>query len=83
MPRYTVERPRDFGTVLAVRREEMGLSQEALAEQLGFARSYLSELESGKATLQLGRLFRALRALGVEVEVAWVSENEPGSDHRG
>lgn len=83
MPRYTVERPRDFGAVLAARREETGVSQEVLADQLGFARSYLSELEAGKATLQLGRLFRALHALGVEVEVSWTDPAHTEDDRHG
>jgi HTH-type transcriptional regulator / antitoxin HipB len=71
MPRYEVERPRDLGAVVAGLREERGISQEAFAEQLGFSRSYLSALESGRSTLQLTRLFRALNALGVRVEVSF------------
>lgn len=78
MPRYIVDRPRDFGDILAGRREEMSISQEDLAERLGIARSYLSELESGKSTLQLGRLFRALHVLGVDIEVSWESGGADG-----
>lgn len=80
MPRYVVDRPRDLGTVLAARREALGISQEDLSEQLGFARSYLSELESGKSTLQLARLFRALHTLGVDVEVSWIKDATTGDD---
>ena len=81
MPRYRVERPGDFGALLAGLREEAGLSQEAFADQLGFARSYLSELESGKSTVQLVRLFRALHALGADVEVSWTAQTHGGEDH--
>lgn len=80
MPRHTVDRPRDFGDLIAGLREERGMSQESLAERLGFARSYLSELESGKTTVQLARLFRALHALGVRVEVSWDAGRGTGSD---
>lgn len=71
MPRYTVERPHDFGDLIAGMREEQGVTQDELADRLGFSRSYLSELESGKSTVQLARLFRTLHALGVNVEVSW------------
>lgn len=48
-------------------RRERGLSQEAFAELLGVSRPYLSELESGKGTIQLRRLIRALNAVGVDL----------------
>lgn len=81
MPRHTVERPHDFGDLIAGIREARGQSQESLADQLGFSRSYLSELESGKSTVQLARLFRTLRALGVEMEASWTDPSEtPGAD---
>ena len=83
MPRYEVARPRDFGDLIAERREELGVSQEALAERLGFARSYLSELESGKTTVQLTRLFRTLRALGVSIEVSWTAGARTSVDEDG
>ena len=81
MPRYRVDRPGDFGALLAGLREEAGISQEVLAEQLGFARSYLSEMEAGKSTVQLARLFRALHALGVDVEVSWSGPGRSEDDH--
>lgn len=57
------------------------MSQESLADRIGVARSYLSELESGKTTLQLVRLFRVLKELGVSVEVSWSAEEDTaGSD---
>lgn len=83
MPRHTVERPHDLGDLVAGLREERGITQDALARQLGFSRSYLSELESGKSTVQLARLFRTLRALGVSVEVSWGSGSEAGEEDDG
>jgi HTH-type transcriptional regulator / antitoxin HipB len=80
MPRYEIERPRDLGSLIAMTREERGISQEELAEQLGFSRSYLSELESGRSTLQLARIFRALHALDATVEVVVMNPPRGTSD---
>lgn len=55
-------------------RTEAGLTQAQLAERAGIQRSYLSELESGKETEQVRRLFRVLRQLGVRMmldKVEW------------
>ncbi len=43
------------------------MTQAHLAEKAGLQRSYLSELESGKETEQVKRLFRVLRELGVRM----------------
>ena len=46
---------------------EAGLTQAQLADKAGIGRSYLSELESGKETQQVKRLFGVLRQLGVRM----------------
>jgi transcriptional regulator with XRE-family HTH domain len=48
-------------------RTAAGLTQAELAEMTGIQRSYLSELESGKETEQLKRIFRVLRTLGIRM----------------
>ena len=48
-------------------RTEAGLTQAQLAEKAGIQRSYLSEMESGKETEQVKRLFGVLRQLGVRM----------------
>jgi len=67
---WRVRTPDDLGRAIAGARRERGLSQGELADQLGFKRSYLSELETGGgATIALERTLRALRRLGAEVTV--------------
>jgi transcriptional regulator with XRE-family HTH domain len=67
---WRIRTPDDLGRAIAGARRERGLSQGALAEELGFKRSYLSELETGGgATIALERSLRALRRLGAEVTV--------------
>lgn len=41
---------RDFGAQVRVRREEEGWTQEKLADMVGISRTYLSQIEQGRAT---------------------------------
>lgn len=67
---WRIRTPADLGRAIAGARRERGLSQGALADELGFKRSYLSELETGsEATIALERSLRTLRRLGAEVTV--------------
>jgi len=67
---WRIRTPADLGRAIAGARRERGLSQGALADELGFKRSYLSELETGdEATIALERSLRALRRLGAELTV--------------
>jgi HTH-type transcriptional regulator/antitoxin HipB len=62
-----VRTPEDLGRFLARTREDRGLTQEALAEELGVSRRYVSEIENGKPGLYTERLFQMLRLLGVRL----------------
>ncbi|MHB8324233.1 MAG: helix-turn-helix transcriptional regulator [Candidatus Dormibacteria bacterium] len=59
----------DLGVAVRRFRVQAGMSQARLAELSGVHRSYLSELERGKATQQLQRLIEILGILGVEVQL--------------
>lgn len=65
--RYRVYTPASLGDAIRHYRTETGLTQAQLAEAAGIQRSYLSELENGKETEQLKRVFRLLRQLGVRM----------------
>jgi transcriptional regulator with XRE-family HTH domain len=52
---------RAIGRNLRQLRRELGLSQEGLAERLGYSRGYVSDLELGKRNLSL-RSFERLAA---------------------
>lgn len=54
-----------FGSRLRALRESKGLTQERLALDAGFDRSFLVEVESGHHSLMLDRVFDLARALGV------------------
>jgi HTH-type transcriptional regulator / antitoxin HipB len=67
-----VRTPEDLGRFLARVRKDHGLTQEALAEQLGVSRRYVSEIENGKPGLYTERLFQMLRLLGVRLRAEQV-----------
>jgi len=52
------------GAVLRARREELGISQEELAERAGVDRSYISILERGLKSPTLETLEKICSALG-------------------
>ncbi len=58
------------GQVLAERRKALGLSQAALAEEMGMAQVTWSRIERGLAPLEVGHLAFAAALLGVDA--AWV-----------
>jgi transcriptional regulator with XRE-family HTH domain len=67
---WRIRTPADLGRAIAGARRERGLSQGALADELAFKRSYLSELETGgEATIALERSLRVLRRLGADLTV--------------
>ncbi len=56
---------RAFGAVLRELRRARGLSQERLALEAGYDRSYVGELERGEKSPSLRTIFRLARAIGV------------------
>lgn len=57
----------EIAAVLRDERRRRGMSQQEFADLLGINRPYLTELESGRATIQLRRLIAALNAVGVDL----------------
>lgn len=59
----------ELGAFLRQARERAGISQEALADELGIDRKYLYRIESGRPTRYTLRLFALTRMLGVRITV--------------
>jgi len=59
----------DLGIVLTRARKHRGYSQQQFADIAGVGRRFVSDLENGKATVQLGKLLQVLTALGLDLEV--------------
>jgi transcriptional regulator with XRE-family HTH domain len=56
---------RAFGDAVRARRKELGLSQEALADEIPLYRSYVADVERGARNLGLVNSLRIARALSV------------------
>ena len=62
-----VTSPESLGRILQQARLLAGLSQRELAKRLGTTQKYVWELESGKPSIVMDRLFAAMRETGMEL----------------
>ena len=58
---------RQLGLAIRRRRDEMGASQESLAEIIGCHRNYVGYLERGEQNVTIDMLSRVAKALGCTV----------------
>ena len=67
-----------FGKAVRLRRESLGLSQEALAEKAGIHRTYVSSIELGKVRVGLEVAKKVANGLGVLLsELIGEAEGKP------
>ena len=57
---------KSFGHALRQRRKELNYTQAFLSEVSGFSVSFISDLENGKETAELGRAIRLANLLGLD-----------------
>ena len=69
MEAIQIEDAHDFGRAVRKARKEAGISQTELAQRCGCSQRFVSEVERGKATAELGRALGLLVALGIPVSV--------------
>jgi len=62
--------PQQLGRLIRLKRLEQGLSQVALAAQLGVERKWVIHLESGNPKAELGLILRALDALNLQTSLS-------------
>ncbi|MEY4120629.1 MAG: hypothetical protein RLZZ472_1019 [Pseudomonadota bacterium] len=55
-----------LGNTIRGLRQELGLSQEAFADEVGLDRSYLGGIERGEHNLALMNLLKISKALGIK-----------------
>lgn len=57
----------DVGAFIRARRKKLGYTQAELAEMVGVGVTYLSHLENGKETAEMGKALFLLQMLGVDL----------------
>lgn len=55
----------DIGALVHRRRMELRMTQQDLANMVGSSRRFISELEDGKETAQIGKVIGVLSNLGI------------------
>lgn len=58
---------RDIGILIKEARIQRGLTQSGLAKMINVTQSWISWIENGKPTAEIGNVLLALTALGVEM----------------
>ncbi len=61
--------PEQLGEIVRKTRKEMGVTQSDLALTSGTGLRFISDLENGKPTCQLGKVLTVLQTLGMRIEL--------------
>ena len=69
--------PEDLGRSVRKERKAMGLTQAELALASGTGIRFISDLENGKPTCQIGKTLTVLKTLGIRMTLS--SPHSPGS----
>lgn len=59
----------DIGRIIRAKRKEAGVRQDMAAGMSEVGTKFLSQLESGKETAELGKTLRVLRKLGLNIYI--------------
>jgi transcriptional regulator with XRE-family HTH domain len=60
---------KSFGSAIRRRRKSLGYTQAFISEVSGFSVSFLSDLENGKSTAELGKAITVANLLGLDVKL--------------
>lgn len=59
----------EFGRTIRNKRKKLGYTQAQLSEYTGFSTSFISDLENGKETAELGKALFLLQLLGLDLAI--------------
>lgn len=57
----------DLGKAIRKARKARGLTQQSFADLAGVGRRFISELEKGKKTLEIGKVLHVAKAVGIQI----------------
>ena len=60
----------DIGSFVRKKRIELGMTQSQLADSCGKGTRFISDLENGKPTMQIGKVIDILHVLGLDLVIS-------------
>jgi len=63
----TVLNASDLGSLIRLRRKKLGYTQAQVAELCGTGTRFISDLENGKASIELGKSIIVAATLGIDI----------------
>ncbi|NHM16461.1 helix-turn-helix domain-containing protein [Eggerthellaceae bacterium zg-887] len=64
-----IQSAKEFGAAVRARRRKLGYTQSQLAGAAGTSLMFVSQLENGKETAQLGKALRVANMIGIDVDL--------------
>ena len=80
LPYGNISTAEDIGLCVRAQRKAQGATQAEFASLCGVGIRFISELENGKPTMELGKVLQVLKCLGLEVSVrprGWKNVRNP------
>lgn len=65
-----------LGALIRKRRKELGYTQMFISDFTGFSMSFISDLERGKPTAEIGKTLYLISILGLDVEISARGEKQ-------
>ncbi|MCR5637730.1 MAG: helix-turn-helix domain-containing protein [Lachnospiraceae bacterium] len=59
----------DFGKAIKERRKKLGYTQKYISEFTGLSISFISDLENGKSTIEIGKALELAKLLGFNINL--------------
>ena len=69
-----VNNTKELGKMIRQRRKEIGYTQGFLSDYSGLSASFISELENGKETAEIGKVIFLANLVGLDIELKTRSE---------
>ena len=68
-PLTKINSPEELGQYILKEHKNLGLTQKEISEFTDVGRKFILELEKGKTTAQIGKIFEVLKGLGLELHL--------------
>ena len=73
---------KSFGKAIRERRKELGYTQAFISEFSGFSISFISDLENGKSTIELGKSIYLANLLGLDCSLTVRGNSHENTDRQ-